>query len=662
MADTFSWGGETWGAGELGKFKAYLAAHGGNYDDWSGNHPGAAAILEGSAGVPYNPNAYVPGGSSPAVSQAIQDQGYAEPGPNPVYVPQGVGPELPLGGESQPPSGGGGGATAAAPKAPAPTDWSQALSLYGITDQSIIDQLGKIWASSLNADGTINVTQALEQAMSFVRGTSWYKTAYAGIDSGIAAGLFTDERGYMSYRNQLDQLYSQYYGRVSTGTELSAYLSGGKSISQVSNQLQSAALSGTVSDPLKAVFTPAELQAFNDERAGIDTPLGQQISQQANLAASVNLLYQNFYGRGITRSELDNLTKNGLDGSAVAQQFATQAATNALNPAVAGLFTADEIHQMALQAAGGTTPNGQQLTDMASLAAQLNQVYQTYHGTQVTRDELNQAYQQGMTAQQVANGLQTGTILGSLPDYLGGLFTPDELHQIAAQQSGQTDTAQGRTLANLAQNADAYNQVFQTYMGRNISRDELAGYVNGDVTAGKVGQQLAAGQFAGSLPAQVASLFTPEELAAAGAQSTGAAQTTANARLLNIVQQAGSYNAVARQYTGANIDRGVLENLYDTGVSPSTYANQQQGAAYVNANRGDIQQTSGAFGTGLLTEDQLKSLGEETAGIDTSQGQSLATQFQKAQQRMAGVFKGVLATPAVASLTRRASASPDVGA
>jgi hypothetical protein len=37
---------------------------------------------------PYNPYAYVPGGSSQKVSQAIQNQGYAEPGPNPVQIPQ----------------------------------------------------------------------------------------------------------------------------------------------------------------------------------------------------------------------------------------------------------------------------------------------------------------------------------------------------------------------------------------------------------------------------------------------------------------------------------------------------------------------------------------------------------------------------------------------
>ena len=42
-----------------------------------------------ASSTPYNPNAYVPGGSSPAQAAAIQARGYGTPGGNPVGVPGG---------------------------------------------------------------------------------------------------------------------------------------------------------------------------------------------------------------------------------------------------------------------------------------------------------------------------------------------------------------------------------------------------------------------------------------------------------------------------------------------------------------------------------------------------------------------------------------------
>lgn len=44
---TFSWGGQTWGSGDLTKFVGYLAAHGTDFSVWAVNHPDAAAILTG---------------------------------------------------------------------------------------------------------------------------------------------------------------------------------------------------------------------------------------------------------------------------------------------------------------------------------------------------------------------------------------------------------------------------------------------------------------------------------------------------------------------------------------------------------------------------------------------------------------------------------------
>jgi hypothetical protein len=53
---SFQWGGRTWNTGQLAAFKAYLAAHGGNYATWSANHPDAAAALTGQrVAVPSDP-------------------------------------------------------------------------------------------------------------------------------------------------------------------------------------------------------------------------------------------------------------------------------------------------------------------------------------------------------------------------------------------------------------------------------------------------------------------------------------------------------------------------------------------------------------------------------------------------------------------------------
>src|SRR5579864_7131999 len=67
--------------------------------------------------LPYNPYAYVPGGSAPKVAKAIQAAGYANPGPTPVMVPQA--PAAPQEAPSAPSGGTQGGPT------PAPTGAAQ---------------------------------------------------------------------------------------------------------------------------------------------------------------------------------------------------------------------------------------------------------------------------------------------------------------------------------------------------------------------------------------------------------------------------------------------------------------------------------------------------------------------------------------------------------
>lgn len=477
MAASFSWGGQTWSYGDLSSFKSYLSAHGTSYATWAANHPDAASILTsaptstetlGGISVSQAQQVATNYNVTPDTSASLAQQQSEQAGSPPQESPATSSTSSSSGSSS-------GGSTA--PATAAPPDWDTILGEYGLPSD-VIAQLNNIWTAAGS-----NVSAAVTLAQAYIRGTTWYAQTYPGIQQGINAGLFTDEQSYRAYENQVDQIYQQYWGRPATSAELNARITSGQSVSQVANQFQSGAILGNISDPLKGLFTADELKAYSNEQAGIDTALGQQISQEANMASQINTLYNNFYGRNVTRSELDQVTSQGLDPSAVAQQFATQSNINAMDPAIKDLFTPAEIQQIALQAAGGTTQNGQQLSQLASLATQLNPLYHQYTGAGVSRDEINAAYSAGTTPTQI-------------------------------------------------------------------------------------GQQLS-------------------------------------------------------------------------------------GAAWEKANEADIQQTSGAFGTGQLSSTDLQNLGNQEGGYDTPAGQALLTAFQKAQQRMQGAFKGTLANPSVTNLLKQ---------
>src|SRR6478609_10214162 len=106
-------------------------------------------------------------------------------------------------------SGGGGGADSggspATGNAGLPTiDWASLLGEYGLPSD-IISELDRIFRQT----GDIN--QAILLGQAYVRGTDWYASTFPGIQAGINAGLFSDERGYRQYQQQVDQVYQQYY-------------------------------------------------------------------------------------------------------------------------------------------------------------------------------------------------------------------------------------------------------------------------------------------------------------------------------------------------------------------------------------------------------------------------------------------------------------------
>lgn len=640
----FQWGGITWNAGDLDEFVAYLNARGVSYDQWAANHPTAAATF-------YNPYAYVPGGSSQTVSQAIQDQGYetmgntpieqipdipytdtsSDPVPppdvNPVPAPP-VGSDLgetgagydpakaaaaaalqaqpvstrppvpdypPEGtpGQAEPwtpttPSGNPASTSTTTPvntptvstpsvmsQLPAGIDWSSLLGIYGM-DADVVAEINRIFTITGG-----NLQQAIPIAQAYIRGTAWYARNYPSIQAGINAGLFDDERGYRVYQNQVNQIYAQYYGRPATAAEAAGYMAQGRSIQQVAAVFQANALAGTISDPLKQLFTPEELQAYMNETAGIDTALGQEITQKAEMAMRVQAMYQEFYGRNVTREELNQLVSGGITPEQVSRNFATLANINAMNPAIRDLFTQNEIRDIALNAAGGVSQAGQLLAQKAALAAQLNTAYHTYTGQGVTRQEVEDAWAQGLTAEEVGNRLEAGQLQGSLPQFMRDIFDEQTLRQ-------------------------------------------------------------AAGATAGS------------DLSAAALRSQ------------QIVQGAGAYQQVVRQYENRNVTADELNRFYDQEISADRLAKQYQAQGIVAAKGQDYQRVLGSFGEGQLSTEELGILGQQQAGIDTILGQQLAERLSKAQKRIAGAFSSTVAKPALSfvggRLTTSRGRTPDIGA
>lgn len=120
-------------------------------------------------------------------------------------------------------------------------------------------------------------------------------------------------------------------------------------------------------------------------------------------------------------------------------------------------------------------------------------------------------------------------------------------------------------------------------------------------------------------------------------------------------------NQVFRQYYGRDATPDEIERFLDEGASVERIGLRGAGFANVQANRGDYQYLSGAFGGGRLTEEQLTALGEQEAGLDSALGENIQQSVQKALQRMQRVFQGQVATgvfgPAEAERKRRA---PDV--
>ena len=161
-------------------------------------------------------------------------------------------------------------------------------------------------------------------ATQYLRSTPWYQTTFPGFSAGVSNGLFTDETGYRSYLNAVNQVYNQYLGRHVSGDEVSALLSEGASPTLVANRFQGQAYVQANSPEIQYLsgafgngrLTTDQLTALGNENAGIDTAQGQ--IQQKMLAKAQQVLNKLQSGSLATPSlSLGNngLTAPGLAGT-----------------------------------------------------------------------------------------------------------------------------------------------------------------------------------------------------------------------------------------------------------------------------------------------------------------------------------------------------------
>lgn len=109
-----------------------------------------------------------------------------------------------------------------------------------------------------------------------------------------------------------------------------------------------------------------------------------------------------------------------------------------------------------------------------------------------------------------------------------------------------------------------------------------------------------------------------------------------------------AYNQLYQQYYKRDMTWQEAFSLFSGGVSPDFLSRQFAGAAYVGANKNDIQYLAGAFtDTGRLSGDQLTAYGQEQAGIDTPLGAMLKTKLDQAAAKLQTIFSGTLATPSL---------------
>lgn len=136
-----------------------------------------------------------------------------------------------------------------------------------------------------------------------------------------------------------------------------------------------------------------------------------------------------------------------------------------------------------------------------------------------------------------------------------------------------------------------------------------------------------------------------------------------------------SYVNQANQFYQRYFGRDATTNEIAAGMNAGHTTGQLDehlaGQAYINANRGDIQYTLGAFDSkGKASEEELGAYGDHLNNLDNMIGPQLQSRLDKARAKFSRIFEGQSASPAMSTLSNGrlfgsslgAGNNPDVGA
>lgn len=205
------------------------------------------------------------------------------------------------------------------------------LGIYGLP-QEIQDRVNQIFSQ------TSDVTQATALALAYIRQTSWYAETYPGIQEGESSGLFNNEADYRAYVSAVDQLSQQYNGQNVTSDQIAAYIKSGYNPSYVGKLFQGQATVAANSPQWQELsgqfgtgqMSADQLTALGNESSGIDTSLGQQLSNHLNQA--VTRMTKAF--NGVVATPQASLGAQGLFAPQLAGQKQPGAAGNSDVPAL----------------------------------------------------------------------------------------------------------------------------------------------------------------------------------------------------------------------------------------------------------------------------------------------------------------------------------------
>lgn len=151
----------------------------------------------------------------------------------------------------------------------------------------------------------------------------------------------------------------------------------------------------------------------------------------------------------------------------------------------------------------------------------------------------------------------------------------------------------------------------------------------------------------------------------------GLDQGVANSIFTGGLEALGQYRAYKNRASiafkaayGRDMTQAELVNYLSQGYVVERVEGTAAGHAYAEANKGEFQYLTGAFGGGQLTQEELDAYGSQLQGIDTALGQSVKAKVESALQKVNRVFQGTVGSSALGdqALGKALQKKPDIAA